>query len=184
MMELSDCPNLVTDWMLGNRTGPCEDCGHPKNKHPRQQGKFCQVAVRSLKQHSIKLLFYFVLVISYIVAVITYDTSPSIVAWFWHILWMRMIYIYISVSSTIYVKTMQRWKAMYHMLYHSHPLYIYITSIHYRYQTNIYISVPSTIDIYWFDIYSGWEWYVCISGESDIFIVDGSYIYSWWVWYI
>eukprot|EP00732_Lithocolla_globosa_P002410 Lithocolla_globosa_v1_NODE_1565_length_2482_cov_16.247631.p1 type:complete len:765 gc:universal NODE_1565_length_2482_cov_16.247631:2415-121(-) len=35
MMELSDCGNLVTDWVVGQRHGPCEDCGHPKNKHPR-----------------------------------------------------------------------------------------------------------------------------------------------------
>jgi hypothetical protein len=25
------CP----DWPVGSRTGPCEDCGHPKNHHPR-----------------------------------------------------------------------------------------------------------------------------------------------------
>lgn len=34
-LRLSDCPNLVTDWPVGERTGPCPDCYHPRNIHPR-----------------------------------------------------------------------------------------------------------------------------------------------------
>ena len=68
LKELSDCPNILTDWMTGNRMGPCEDCGHPKNKHPRQQqGKFCQVTIKL----NGCFIFVLVAVISYIVAVIS-----------------------------------------------------------------------------------------------------------------
>jgi hypothetical protein len=32
-----NCQNLYTDWPVGSRTGNCEDCGHDKTNHSRQQ---------------------------------------------------------------------------------------------------------------------------------------------------
>jgi len=34
-VPLAECPNLVTDWAIGQRTGPCPDCNNPRHLHPR-----------------------------------------------------------------------------------------------------------------------------------------------------
>ena len=30
------CKNLYTDWVVGQRSGNCEDCGHLKTGHSRE----------------------------------------------------------------------------------------------------------------------------------------------------
>ena len=33
------CKNLYTDWIIGNKSGNCEDCAHPKTDHLREEGE-------------------------------------------------------------------------------------------------------------------------------------------------